>query len=74
MNKEYPHIPKVKPTVSGPVDGNIYAVIGAAKLALYKARLSDSAMEMSDRALNATSYHDALAVIQDYVEFKLSEY
>ena len=49
------------------VDGNIFAVLGAASRALRRAGLPEKVKEMQDRASAARSYDEALAVILEYV-------
>lgn len=49
-------------------DGNVFAVIGAAKKALLRAGLNNEAKTMTERAFKAQSYHEALAVVLEYVE------
>lgn len=62
-----------KPVVKGPVDANIFAVMGAASRALKRAGLADKAEEMRSRVWSTKSYEDALGVIviEEYVEFDL---
>lgn len=66
---------KQKPTVSGPIDGNIYYVLGAARGALRHGEDIDLPRterinyieEMSARVQAAPSYDHALVIIQEYV-------
>lgn len=65
-------VAKSKPVVIGPVDSNIFAVIGAASGAMKRAGVDQSVIkEMSERAGNATSYHAAMAAVMEYVDFNL---
>jgi len=50
------------------VDGNIFAVIGHVSKTLRKAGQSDKAVELQTAAFAAGSYHEALALISDYVD------
>ena len=49
-------------------DGNIFAVVGRCKQALEQAGLPDQAKEMTQRVFKATSYDEALAICQEYVD------
>ena len=52
-------------------DGNIFALIGTACRALQKAGLRDKADELRKRIMSdgeAQSYHEAIAIILEYVE------
>ncbi len=60
-----------KPIVKGPVNGNIFAVVGACHRALRKAGMGDKCDELSEKVMNADSYDAALCVCMDYVEFDL---
>lgn len=60
-----------KPVVkSKGLDGNIFAVLGAAAAALHAKGQMEAAEEMWSKATKAGSYDDALQVIMDYVDFK----
>lgn len=60
---------KNKPTVNlVGQDGNIFAVIGVARKALLTAGRNDEAKTMTERTFQAQSYHEALAVVLEYVE------
>ena len=48
-------------------DGNVFTLIGRARLALRKANRHADAEEMAKRVMAAKAYHHALAVIQEYV-------
>lgn len=61
-----------KPVVKGLVDGNIFAVMGAAARALKQAGQGDKVKEMMDKVNNSGGYDMALAIITDYVDFNLS--
>lgn len=56
-----------RPVVKGPINGNIFAVLGASVRELPRAK----ADELRDRVFHAPSYSDALNIIQEYVEFEL---
>lgn len=60
-----------KPIVKGPVDGNIFAIVGACHRALRKAEMGDKCDELSEKVLSSESYDAALRVCMDYVEFDL---
>lgn len=60
-----------KPVVEGPVDGNIFAVMGAASKALKRAGQEDEGKKMRDRVTSSKSYDEALSVILEYVDFNL---
>jgi hypothetical protein len=49
-------------------DGNIFAVVGRCKQALERAGQLEKAKELVRRAFKATSYHEALAICQEYVD------
>jgi hypothetical protein len=63
----------MRPIVKGPIDGNIFAVLAAAKEALRKAGQKEKAEEMATRVFCAGSYGEALVIVSDYVEFQLGE-
>ena len=60
-----------KPVVEGPVDGNIFAVMGAASKALRRAGQEDEGKKMCDRVTSSGSYDEALSIILEYVDFNL---
>lgn len=60
-----------KPIVKGPVDGNIFAVLGAATTAMKRGGLRDKVEELQTKVLNADSYNEALRHCMEYVEFDL---
>ena len=60
-----------KPIVKGPVDGNIFAILGAASKALKHIDQHNKVNEMFRRATSTHSYDEALSVIMEYVEFNL---
>lgn len=63
--------PTWKPPVIGHIDGNIFAVLAAATIVLRREGKRDYLAEMKDRVMTeATSYSDALAIIQEYVELR----
>jgi len=61
-----------KPIVKGPVDGNIFAVMGAVSRALKDAGQRDKVAEMQERVTSSRSYEEALRVCVEYVEFDLN--
>lgn len=60
-----------KPVVTGPIDGNIFAVLGACRQALERADRPADAKALTERVFTTRSYHDALAVCLGYVDFDL---
>jgi len=60
-----------RPHVIGPLNGNIFAVLAAAKEALRRNFQSAQAEEMVKRATSAGSYEEALGIILEYVDFSL---
>jgi hypothetical protein len=64
-------MPTTKPIVTEPVDGNIFAVMGACSDALKKAGQRDRANEMRSKVMNSGSYDEALTICQEYVDFDL---
>lgn len=72
---QYAHIPETRPIVKGQVNGNVYAVIGAANRALKRVGLDEAAQEMRERTMfgSCSSYDEVLGVVQEYVEFELKE-
>lgn len=60
-----------KPIVNGPIDGNIFVIVGACTKALRRAGMPDQAAELSKKVLNSDSYDDALNICSEYVEFNL---
>jgi len=59
-----------KPVVTGPLDGNAFAVMGAVSKALKRAGQSDKVSEYQAKAMSG-DYNHLLAVSMDYVDFKL---
>ena len=55
-----------------PGDGNIFGVMGAARESMRKARIPRERIEeMMERVQNtATGYHDAMAIILEYVRIR----
>jgi hypothetical protein len=50
-------------------DGNIFNLMGIASRALKEANQKYKAVEMADKIIStAKSYHEALAIISEYVE------
>ena len=60
-----------KPIVTGYVDGNVFAVMGAASRALKRAGMTDKATEMTNRVKGSSSYDEALSILMEYVEFDI---
>lgn len=59
-----------KSVVRGHVDGNIFVVLGAARSAMKKDWTDEAdIVHMSTRVINSGSYHEALSVIMEYVDF-----
>lgn len=48
-------------------DGNIFNLVGIASNTLVKNGLQPQANEMTQRVMNSNSYHEALAIIMEYV-------
>ena len=59
---------KPKCQLSG-TDGNAFALVGKASKELRKDGQRGKAKEMTDRVFASTSYHEALGIIEEYVEF-----
>lgn len=51
-------------------DGNVYNLIGQAKVCLRHAGLKDQATEMSTRCLHADSYDAVLGIITEYLDVR----
>ena len=49
-------------------DGNVFVLIGKASKTLKRAGLPDKAREMQERVTKSQSYHEALAIMGEYVE------
>ena len=60
-----------KPVVHGPVDGNAFAVLGAAAKALKDAGQGDRVEEMREKATSGDYYH-LLSTVMEYVDFDFS--
>ena len=54
------------------MDGNVFAVLGAASKLLKRAGQDKEAKEMADRVYASSSYHEALSIISEYVETELT--
>ena len=54
------------------MDGNVFAVLGAASKLLKRAGRDKEAKEMADRVYASSSYHEALSIISEYVETELT--
>lgn len=53
-------------------DGNIFAILGRASRALKQVGMTDETKEMFDRVTSCGDYYEALNIISEYVETKLS--
>ena len=51
-------------------NGNVFVTLGICSKALKKAGMADKAKEMSERALCAESYNQALNIMQEYCEME----
>jgi len=60
-----------KPVVKGPVDGNIYSVMGAVSRALKDAGQRDKVGKMQTRVMSSSSYDEALSICMEYADFDL---
>jgi len=60
-----------KPVVTGPVDGNIFAVMGAVSRALKDAGQRNKVSEMQNRVMSSSSYDEALCICMEYADFDL---
>ncbi len=58
-------------TVKGPIDGNVFVVIGAVRNALSQAGFTAEAREFRSQALEQHSYDDVLALALKYADFDL---
>ena len=62
---------KEKPTVKGPINGNIFAVMGACTRVLQRAGQAEEATKLTEEVMNAESYNQALVICAKYVNFNL---
>lgn len=62
-----------RPVVEGPIDGNVFAVLAAARATLQRHGQTDAANDMVRRVMHgeAHSYGQALLIIQEYVRLEL---
>jgi len=60
-----------KPIVYGPVDGNVFSVIGAVVKTLRRAHYPDAATECRERCFSENDYDDVLTICQEYVDFEI---
>lgn len=60
-----------KPVVKGPVNGNIFAVMAAAAKAMRHEGQGDRVDEMVSQVTESENYHQALGIVQRYVDFDL---
>ncbi|MBI2192051.1 MAG: hypothetical protein HYU36_08710 [Planctomycetes bacterium] len=51
-------------------DGNVFSIIGRVKQALKKAGQEDRAREFVEKAFQAKSYNEVLALCTDYVDVR----
>lgn len=51
-------------------NGNIFNLVGIARIALLEAGLSDQATKITEEVFECQSYEEALAVIAQYVDIK----
>ena len=51
-------------------DGNVFALLVRVRAALVKAKQPDQATEMARRVMVSGSYHEALAIMGEYVEIR----
>lgn len=58
-----------KPKLSMNINGNIFAVAGAASRALREAGQAKKVDEMTKRIYNSRNYTEALSIISEYVEW-----
>jgi hypothetical protein len=60
-----------KPIVRGPIDGNIFAIVGACSRALKQAGQDGNAKKLEEQVMASDSYDSALAICKEYVKFRL---
>jgi hypothetical protein len=60
-----------KPIVRGPIDGNIFAIVGACSHVLKQVGQADDAKKLAERVMASDSYDSALAICKEYVKFRL---
>jgi hypothetical protein len=60
-----------KPVVEGPVDGNAFAIMGAVKKALQRAKVPSSIIKEYFTKAVSSDYNNLLRVSMEYVEFDL---
>ena len=51
-------------------DSNVFMLLGRVSATLKKAKQPDQAAEMARRVLASGSYHEALAIMGEYVEIR----
>lgn len=54
------------------LNGNVFAIMGAVKNALWKQGQADSAQEYMDRVKACDSYDEALRISMEYADFHFS--
>lgn len=60
---------RIKVKVTG-MDGNIFFIVGTVESAMRKHGMNEQAKEMVERVFASESYHEALSVMNEYVELK----
>lgn len=58
-------------TITGPIDGNVFFIIGTVSRVLKREGFRDEAKEFTDKALASHSYDEVLALAQKYARFDL---
>ncbi len=64
-------VKKKKTVVMGPINGNIFAVMGACSKALKKDGRKADADKLVDEVMASGSYEEALTICGKYVEFDI---
>lgn len=67
-----PPVPKRPKMKLAGMDGNIFSILGRATRLLRENGQPEQAKEMADRVYQSGDYHQALSIISEYVETKLS--
>lgn len=62
---------EVKPVIKGPINGNIFTILGAAQRLLKQNKQPSS--EMVRKVMQAHTYNEALNIIMEYVEIDLND-
>lgn len=58
-------------TITGPVDGNVFSIIGRVSRELKRAGFRAEAKEFTDKAMMASSYDEVLRIAMSYADFDL---